>query len=198
MTLFDVYLNILDDDTPGVEVKARIRDGNWAQGALRQVITHYIGHFQLMDDLYLRERASDILDLGSRILAHLQGAKRKLEDKDFPASTILVSEELTPGMLGEVPAKKLRGFGLDERLVQLPCRHFGALHGDSHGDGADGFARTAIAWLRADRRWLSRSDYFLAHTRAAQTVQGYFQRRTCANARFTRPARPACANNRRL
>lgn len=109
MTLFDVYLNILDDDTLGVEVKARIRDGNWAQGALRQVITHYIGHFQLMDDLYLRERASDILDLGSRILAHLQGAKRKLEDKDFPASTILVSEELTPGMLGEVPAKKLRG-----------------------------------------------------------------------------------------
>src|SRR5690606_12074356 len=72
MTLFDVYLNILNDDTLGVEVKAKIRDGQWAQGALRQVITHYIGHFQVMDDLYLRERASDILDLGVRILARLQ------------------------------------------------------------------------------------------------------------------------------
>ncbi|MFY9178539.1 MAG: phosphoenolpyruvate--protein phosphotransferase [Venatoribacter sp.] len=108
MTLFDVYLNILNDDTLGVEVKAKIRDGQWAQGALRQVITHYIGHFQVMDDLYLRERASDILDLGVRILARLQGTHNKLKERDFPANTILVSEELTPGMLGEVPAKKLR------------------------------------------------------------------------------------------
>ena len=33
----------------------------------------YVGHFQMMEDAYLRERATDILDLGTRILAHLQG-----------------------------------------------------------------------------------------------------------------------------
>ncbi len=109
MALFDVYLNMLDDHALGAEVKARIRDGNWAQGALRQVVMQYVGHFQLMEDVYLRERATDIIDLGTRILAHLQGSDAHSQEYDFPANTILVSEELTPAMLGEVPPGKLRG-----------------------------------------------------------------------------------------
>jgi len=109
MALFDVYLNMLDDHALGAEVKARIRDGNWAQGALRQVVMQYVGHFQLMEDVYLRERATDIIDLGTRILAHLQGSDAHAQEYDFPANTILVSEELTPAMLGEVPPGKLRG-----------------------------------------------------------------------------------------
>ncbi len=109
LALFDVYLNMLDDSALGFEVKARIHEGNWAQGALRQVVMQYVGHFQLMEDAYLRERATDILDLGTRILAHLQGNDSHAQEKDFPDDTILVSEELTPAMLGEVPASKLRG-----------------------------------------------------------------------------------------
>ena len=39
MALFDVYLNMLDDNALGAEVKQRIRDThNWAPGALRQVV----------------------------------------------------------------------------------------------------------------------------------------------------------------
>lgn len=110
LALFDVYLNMLDDNALGAEVKARIGEGHWAQGALRQVVMEYVGHFQRMEDPYLRERATDILDLGARILAHLQGASGKsLTADDFPDDCILVSEELTPGMLGEVPPSKLRG-----------------------------------------------------------------------------------------
>jgi phosphotransferase system enzyme I (PtsP) len=109
MALFDVYLNMLDDHALGAEVKVRIRDGNWAQGALRQVVMQYVGHFQLMEDVYLRERATDIIDLGTRILAHLQGSDAHAQEYDFPDNTILVSEELTPAMLGEVPPAKLRG-----------------------------------------------------------------------------------------
>merc|ERR1712000_417568 len=108
MALFDVYLNMLDDQALGAEVRARIVDGNWAQGALRQVVMQYVGHFQMMEDVYLRERATDIIDLGTRILAHLQGHD-EVPEYEFPADTILVSEELTPAMLGEVPAEKLRG-----------------------------------------------------------------------------------------
>ncbi len=108
MALFDVYLNMLDDQALGAEVKARIEDGNWAQGALRQVVMQYVGHFQMMEDVYLRERASDIIDLGTRVLAHLQGHDTPPE-YEFPDDTILVSEELTPAMLGEVPPEKLRG-----------------------------------------------------------------------------------------
>ncbi|UTW48185.1 phosphoenolpyruvate--protein phosphotransferase [Bacterioplanoides sp. SCSIO 12839] len=109
MALFDVYLNMLDDNALGAEVKNHIRDGNWAQGALRQVVMEYVGHFQKMEDVYLRERATDIRDLGTRILAHLQGNEDETSAEDIPDDAILVSEELTPSMLGEVPAEKLRG-----------------------------------------------------------------------------------------
>ncbi|QQD22580.1 phosphoenolpyruvate--protein phosphotransferase [Oceanospirillaceae bacterium ASx5O] len=110
MALFDVYLSMLDDNALGAEVRARILEtNNWAQGALRQVVMQYVGHFQLMEDVYLRERATDIMDLGTRILAHLQGSDAHAQERDFPADCILVSEELTPAMLGEVPASKLRG-----------------------------------------------------------------------------------------
>ena len=108
MALFDVYLNMLDDNALGAEVKAAINAGNWAQGALRQVVMEYVGHFQMMEDTYLRERATDILDLGTRILAHLQGNEATSRPDDYPDDTILVSEELTPAMLGEVPTEKLR------------------------------------------------------------------------------------------
>lgn len=109
MALFDVYLNMLDDQALGAEVRARIEEGSWAQGALRQVVMQYVGHFQMMEDVYLRERATDIIDLGTRILAHLQGNDEVAEEYDFPDDTILISEELTPAMLGEVPPQKLRG-----------------------------------------------------------------------------------------
>ena len=108
MALFDVYLNMLDDNALGAEVKAAINKGNWAQGALRSVVMEYVGHFQMMEDVYLRERATDILDLGTRILAHLQGNEVENDTDDYPENTILVSEELTPAMLGEVPTSKLR------------------------------------------------------------------------------------------
>lgn len=109
LTLFDVYLNILDDNTLGKEVVAKIKEGQWAQGALKQVVMQYVTHFQQMEDAYLRERAIDIHDLGTRVLAHLQGNEPAWQDDDFPANTILVSEELTPGMLGAISTKKLRG-----------------------------------------------------------------------------------------
>ncbi len=109
MALFDVYLNMLDDRALGAEVIIKIREGSWAQGALRQVVQQYIGHFELMDDVYLRERASDIRDLGVRILAYLQESEGLGEITEYHENTILVSEELTPAMLGEIPTDKLKG-----------------------------------------------------------------------------------------
>lgn len=105
--LFDVYLRMLDDNALAGEVVARIEQGNWAQGALREVVTEHVRQFSMMDDPYLRERATDIKDLGRRVLAYLQeAAPATLE---FTDETILVADELTPAMLGEVPSEKLVG-----------------------------------------------------------------------------------------
>jgi phosphotransferase system enzyme I (PtsP) len=109
MALFDVYLNMLDDRALGAEVIGKIREGAWAQGALRQIVQEYIGHFELMDDTYLRERASDIRDLGVRILAYLQETEGLGQATEYHENTILVSDELTPAMLGEIPTDRLKG-----------------------------------------------------------------------------------------
>ncbi len=105
--LFDVYLMMLDDAALGGEVVQVIKTGQWAQGALRQVVGEHVNRFELMDDAYLRERASDVKDLGRRLLAYLQEARQL--SLVYPDNTILVSEELTPAMLGEVPEGKLVG-----------------------------------------------------------------------------------------
>ncbi|WP_137885976.1 phosphoenolpyruvate--protein phosphotransferase [Pseudomonas sp. 2FE] len=105
--LFDVYLMMLDDAALGSEVTTVIKTGQWAQGALRQVVGEHVSRFELMDDAYLRERASDVKDLGRRLLAYLQQARQ--QTLVYPDNTILVSEELSPAMLGEVPEGKLVG-----------------------------------------------------------------------------------------
>ena len=105
--LFDVYLHMLDDDALGNEVVERIKQGNWAQGALAYVAHEHVRNFEIMEDEYLSERAVDIKDLCSRVLLYLQ--EKETVITDYSTDTILVSEELTPAMLAEVPKDKLKG-----------------------------------------------------------------------------------------
>jgi len=105
--LFGVYLSILDDSTLGGEVASLIKSGEWAQGALSQVMLRHIRHFERMEHSYLRERAVDVRDLGTRVLGYLQDASR--QQIDYPAQTILVAEELTASTLGEIPRDRLAG-----------------------------------------------------------------------------------------
>ena len=106
--LFDVYLKILNDNSIAGEVEKKILEGNWAQGALRQVIRSHIALFDRMDDPYLRERASDLRDLGRRILSHLQEKAPNFSEQ-FSEPSIIIGEELTASMLGEVPIDKIKG-----------------------------------------------------------------------------------------
>ncbi|MGI9251563.1 MAG: phosphoenolpyruvate--protein phosphotransferase [Pseudohongiellaceae bacterium] len=105
--LFDVYLRMLDDDALGKEVVERIRMGHWAQGALAFVARAHVRSFEAMHDPYLSERAMDIKDLCSRVLAYLQ--EKKPVSIEYLDNTVLVAEELTPAMLAEVPKEKLKG-----------------------------------------------------------------------------------------
>jgi len=105
--IFDVYLRILDDDALGNEVVERIKAGSWAQGALAYVAQEHVRSFESMNDPYLSERAIDIKDLCSRVLSYLQ--QKESVTTSYHDDTILVSEELTPAMLVDVPKEKLKG-----------------------------------------------------------------------------------------
>jgi phosphotransferase system enzyme I (PtsP) len=107
LALFDALLMMLDGDSLVGETIERIRQGNWAPGALRDTIAQHVQVFDAMADSYLRERASDIRDLGRRILTHMQG--------DRPAKiaaytqTVLVGEDISAGQLAEIPQENLAG-----------------------------------------------------------------------------------------
>jgi phosphotransferase system enzyme I (PtsP) len=103
--LFEAYLRILDKHSLGAEVIRYIRQGEWAQGALRKVIFNYVRQFDEMEDDYLRERASDFKDIGRRVLTHLEAHNSDL--RSYPERTILVGEEITASMLAEVPRDRL-------------------------------------------------------------------------------------------
>lgn len=105
--LFDAYLAMLDDASLGGEVTERIRKGANASFAWSEVILEHEQTFNSMNDPYLRERATDLRDLGRRVLAYLQESNRK--KRVFPDKTILIGEELTASMLGEIPKEKLVG-----------------------------------------------------------------------------------------
>jgi phosphotransferase system enzyme I (PtsP) len=105
--LFDALILMLGSDTLVSETVALIATGKWAPGALRDSIAAHAQVFESMEDIYLRERASDIRDLGRRILTHLQSdSPREIQ---YPEHTILVGEEVSAVQLAEVPTDRLDG-----------------------------------------------------------------------------------------
>jgi phosphotransferase system enzyme I (PtsP) len=107
LALFDALLLMLGGDSLVGETVQRIREGNWAPGALRETISQHVSVFEAMEDSYLRERASDIRDLGRRILTHMQS--NPSPDVEIYPQTVLVGEDISAGQLAEIPLDNLAG-----------------------------------------------------------------------------------------
>lgn len=105
--LFDVYLLMLNSQAISGITRDRIREGNWAAGALRQTIQEHEQVFHEMEDSYLRERADDVRDLGRRVLMQLQDVTQN--EIEFPDNAVLIGEDISASMLAEVPTEKLAG-----------------------------------------------------------------------------------------
>ncbi|NBX84486.1 MAG: phosphoenolpyruvate-protein phosphotransferase PtsP [Gammaproteobacteria bacterium] len=106
--LFDVYVGILGQDQLRDEIVLEIQEEHLtAEAALSTVIKRYISQFNEIADPYLRERATDIKDIGQRILAELQAIHQ--EESIYNPRTILVGEEITAADLAEVPEGYLAG-----------------------------------------------------------------------------------------
>jgi phosphotransferase system enzyme I (PtsP) len=105
--LFEVYERMLDDNALAGEIRARIKQGVWSQAALRDVVQNHIRAFESMDDAYLRGRASDVRDLGLRVLAHLQ--RNETKAVDLPEQVIVAGEDITPTVFVDVPRERIVG-----------------------------------------------------------------------------------------
>ena len=107
LDIFEVYKQLLDSAHLTDEIIAKIRFGWCAESALKQIVDNYVVQFEAIEDGYLKERASDIKDLGNRLLMNLQKPQQRLDQ--LPKTFILMAEDVTASMLAEYQHKGLKG-----------------------------------------------------------------------------------------
>lgn len=105
IAIFDLFTHLLNDPMLRKDLKAQVQKGDRADWAVRQVVESYSNRFARMSDVYLRERAQDIRELGQRLLYFLHSTEREQQPIDKPV--IIVVRELTATLLASVPKDKL-------------------------------------------------------------------------------------------
>ncbi|WP_067139264.1 phosphoenolpyruvate--protein phosphotransferase [Oceanivirga salmonicida] len=108
--IFDAHLELLEDDDLLDEVKERIKTQNMtAAYALNEGIEEYCALLSQLDDPYLRERATDLQDIGSRWVKNILGMKISSLSNLEP-NTIVVTYDLTPSDTAQLDLKNCAGF----------------------------------------------------------------------------------------
>ncbi len=108
--IFNAHLLILEDRTLIEDVISMVKSERvQAEYAFSKVIQRYFEVFSQINDEYLKERVSDIRDVGRRLLANLCGhEKLHLDRLDEPV--ILISHDLSPSDTASLDRSKVLAF----------------------------------------------------------------------------------------
>lgn len=111
--IFNAHLLVIEDRALIEEVIERIKKEKLtAEYVFSQVLKKYVKSFLKIDDEYLRERVSDISDVGKRVIRHLVGAQRK-SLSDLKQKVIVVGYDLSPSDTAVMHRKNVIGFVTD-------------------------------------------------------------------------------------
>ena len=108
--IFDAHLLVLEDRTIIEEVISQLKkDKLSAAYVFQDVLRKYVQVFLRIEDEYLKERVSDINDVGRRVLRNLLGKTAKpLEE--LQEKVILVSHDLSPSDTAMMHRKNILAF----------------------------------------------------------------------------------------
>ncbi|WP_262316114.1 phosphoenolpyruvate--protein phosphotransferase [Lacticaseibacillus parakribbianus] len=112
--VFDAHMMILADPEFTGAIESKIKDDKVnAETALKSVSDMFIATFEAMvDNPYMQERAADIRDVATRILAHLLG--RPLPNPALiDSEVIVVAHDLTPSDTAQLNKKYVKAFVTD-------------------------------------------------------------------------------------
>lgn len=111
--IFNAHLLVLEDKMFLEEVISRLRKEKLTvEYILLDVIKKYVKVFSKMDDEYLKERISDIEDVGKRILRNLLGQQRQDLSK-LREEVIVVAYNLSPSDTALMHKENVLGFVTD-------------------------------------------------------------------------------------
>jgi phosphotransferase system enzyme I (PtsI) len=111
------------------EVEQKIRTENVnAEWALQAITAVYLKSFESLEDEYLRERKTDIIDVTGRITDNLLGSG-KGDGLDLSGNVVIVAKDLTPSDFAQIDLAKVIGFvtekGSKTSHVSIMARSFG-------------------------------------------------------------------------
>ena len=108
--IFEIHQMMLEDDDYIDSVKAAINDeGYVAEYAVQQAGEQLAGMFALMDDAYMKERASDVLDISNRIIRQLRGELAQ-DLSDANGQLIIAARDLLPSETIQMDQSKVQAF----------------------------------------------------------------------------------------
>ena len=111
--IFSAHLLVLEDRMLIEEVISRIKKENLAvEYIFLDVLKNYAKVFSKIKDQYLRERITDVEDVGKRILKNLIG-KRTEAALDLKEKVIIVAYDLSPSDTASMHKKNVLGFVTD-------------------------------------------------------------------------------------
>jgi phosphotransferase system enzyme I (PtsI) len=111
--IFDAHLLVLEDRMLIEEVISRLKKDKLNVAFIfQEVLKKYVSVFAKIEDEYLKERISDINDVGKRILRNILGKERKglseLKDK-----VIIVAHDLSPSDTAAMHKRRVSAFVTD-------------------------------------------------------------------------------------
>ena len=113
-SIFDAHLLVLEDPTLIEEVTRLIsKEQVTAEYAFQQIAEKYANTLSSIDDEYLRERATDMRDVTTRMLDNLIGRSTNLDLSKLKEPCILISYDLTPSQTAQINRKLVLGFATD-------------------------------------------------------------------------------------
>ena len=113
-SIFDAHLLVLEDRTLLDEVIRVIQTQKVnAEYAFHSVAERYATTLAAIEDDYLRERATDMRDVTTRVLNNLLGLEDEVDLRHLKEPCIIISHDLTPSNTAQLDKRNVLGFGTD-------------------------------------------------------------------------------------
>lgn len=108
--IFDAHLLVLEDRTIIEEVISQLKKERLgAASVFQDVLKKYVQVFLRIEDEYLKERVSDINDVGRRVLRNLLGKTAK-PFEELQQKVVLVSHDISPSDTASMHKKNILAF----------------------------------------------------------------------------------------
>ncbi len=112
--IFDAHLLVLEDRTLLDEVVRTITEQKVnAEHAFHTIAERYAAALAAIEDDYLRERATDMRDVTTRVLNNLLGLQEEIDLRHLKEPCIIISHDLTPSNTAQLDKRHVLGFATD-------------------------------------------------------------------------------------